>query len=387
MRGGVFYPSFFINKKKNYKKQMSRLTGSEAKSLKEAYNAVYTSQEVSQELQEEVVEENIEQLDEIAVNFGGQAALAAKQKELAQQRQSQSRIDALRQQRFGSGGAPSAGKTASGTPSTTTAKAAPAPAPGAGTAASRYTAKNLGAAQYAAFKGGGGLAAMERKGQTAAQVIAQGRKNIGRFDGGPRVGTAPTAPAARPAATTPKATPSAATPAKPAAPQGTIKDGSAAGKPAATPAAPQRTFNPLMQKTFGYQTGNAPDQIAKASQGSSQAAADAAFKRSREMVNKMRSAATISQSFDPFDVIKGHLLDEGYAETEEAAIAIMAHMGEGWKQSILEGNLGGSAPNLPSSVVKFVDELPANVQKMTQGSTAAKTKPGTAQSTRMYGRY
>lgn len=369
MRGGVFYPSFFINKKKNYKKQMSRLTGSEAKSLKEAYNAVYTSQEVSQELQEEVVEENIEQLDEIAVNFGGQAALAAKQKELAQQRQSQSRIDALRQQRFGSGGAPSAGKTASGTPSTSTAKAAPAPAPGAGTAASRYTAKNLGAAQYAAFKGGGGLAAVERKGQTAAQVIAQGRKNIGRFDGGPRIGSAPTPPAAaapKPAATAPKATPAA---------------------PTAPAAAPQRTFNPLMQKTFGYQTGNAPDQIAKASQGSSQAAADAAFKRSREMVNKMRSAATISQSFDPFDVIKGHLLDEGYAETEEAAIAIMAHMGEGWKQSILEGNLGGSAPNLPSGVVKFVDELPANIQKMTQSATTPKAKPGTAQSTRMYGRY
>ena len=52
--------------------------------------------------------EKVEQLDEIAVNLGGQAALAAKQKELAQQRQSQTRLDVLRQQRFGSGGAPTA---------------------------------------------------------------------------------------------------------------------------------------------------------------------------------------------------------------------------------------------------------------------------------------
>jgi len=43
------------------------------------------------------------------------------------------------------------------------------------------------------------------------------------------------------------------------------------------------------------------------------------------------------QSFDLFDVIKGHLLDEGYADTEDAALAIMANMSEEWKQSILEG--------------------------------------------------
>jgi len=41
--------------------------------------------------------------------------------------------------------------------------------------------------------------------------------------------------------------------------------------------------------------------------------------------------------FDLFDVVLGHLLDEGYADTEEAALAIMANMSEEWKQSILEG--------------------------------------------------
>jgi hypothetical protein len=42
------------------------------------------------------------------------------------------------------------------------------------------------------------------------------------------------------------------------------------------------------------------------------------------------------QSFDLFDVVKGHLLDEGYAESEDAAMVIMVNMSEEWRQSILE---------------------------------------------------
>ena len=40
---------------------------------------------------------------------------------------------------------------------------------------------------------------------------------------------------------------------------------------------------------------------------------------------------------DIFDIIKGHLIDEGFAETEEAALAIMSNMSEEWRQSIVEG--------------------------------------------------
>jgi hypothetical protein len=68
--------------------------------------------------------------------------------------------------------------------------------------------------------------------------------------------------------------------------------------------------------------------------------------RSLERQGKPLSAAAVSatakptafqaNSFDPFDVIKGHLLDEGYADTEDAALAIMSNMSEEWKQSIIE---------------------------------------------------
>ena len=41
-------------------------------------------------------------------------------------------------------------------------------------------------------------------------------------------------------------------------------------------------------------------------------------------------------SYDPFEIVKNHLLDEGYASDERSAFAIMSSMSEGWKQSILE---------------------------------------------------
>ena len=315
---------------------MSRLTGNDAKSLIEAYNAVYAPQ------QEDVVEE-VEQIDEIAVNLGGQAALAAKQKEMAQQRQSDAKIAAARQQRFGGGGSPSAGgsggtRYGSSSSLARTAPTRPAPAP----TRDQQMLKNLGPAQYAAFKGGGGFAALQKAGGTSdraalGKVVAQGRQNIGRFDTKPAATSTRPAPAATPAAARPAAAPAAA--AKTAPPKPVTNDGSAAGKPSA--AAPAKTFNPLMQKTFGYQTGNSPSEIAAASKGVSQATSDAAFKRSREMRQKLQSTGTLTQSFDIFDTIKGHLLDEGYADTEEAAIAIMANKGQEWKQQILDGGKKG----------------------------------------------
>ncbi len=41
------------------------------------------------------------------------------------------------------------------------------------------------------------------------------------------------------------------------------------------------------------------------------------------------------ESYDYYDIILLHLLDEGYAETPEAAEAIMVNMSEKWRQSII----------------------------------------------------
>jgi len=50
----------------------------------------------------------------------------------------------------------------------------------------------------------------------------------------------------------------------------------------------------------------------------------------------VQGAGRLFNSVDMFDIVKGHLLDEGYADTEQAALAIMANMSEKWKQSIVE---------------------------------------------------
>jgi hypothetical protein len=43
------------------------------------------------------------------------------------------------------------------------------------------------------------------------------------------------------------------------------------------------------------------------------------------------------EEVDLYDIILSHLLDEGYAETLEAAEVMMVNMSEGWRQSIVEG--------------------------------------------------
>jgi hypothetical protein len=51
-----------------------------------------------------------------------------------------------------------------------------------------------------------------------------------------------------------------------------------------------------------------------------------------------------AESYDLYDIILSHLLDEGYAETLEAAEAIMVNMSEDWREDIVEGVADKKAP-------------------------------------------
>jgi hypothetical protein len=44
----------------------------------------------------------------------------------------------------------------------------------------------------------------------------------------------------------------------------------------------------------------------------------------------------VAEEVDVYDIVLDHLLDEGYAETEEAATVIMANMSEEWREEILD---------------------------------------------------
>jgi len=61
-------------------------------------------------------------------------------------------------------------------------------------------------------------------------------------------------------------------------------------------------------------------------------------------------ARAMSHSVDIFDVILEHLVAEGFADTEESALAIMANMSEEWRQSIVEAEVLAMKNGVPGSV-------------------------------------
>ena len=172
-----------------------------------------------------------------------------------------------------------------------------------------------------------------------------------------------------------------------------------------------KTPNPLMQKTFGYQTGNSPkeqqsraDKIVQSgavkalaptpaakvtpaatpsvaqrasglSLGSSQfkaTAPEVAAKTTPTPVTPKaptlgsKKPGSMVSHFDVFDVIKGHLLDEGYADTEESALAIMANMSEEWRESIVEGlvdAVASGAGTVVGTAQRAAREIPKYVQQ------------------------
>lgn len=80
----------------------------------------------------------------------------------------------------------------------------------------------------------------------------------------------------------------------------------------------------------------------------------AAVKKGGKLGKRARLAMTLKglhrEEIDLYDIIFSHLLDEGYANTPEAANVIMANMSEVWRESILEGYLPWDKPraNAPS---------------------------------------
>ena len=84
--------------------------------------------------------------------------------------------------------------------------------------------------------------------------------------------------------------------------------------------APMRELSQLSAKT-----SDAAAQVSRHRRLSS------AHARSRSRINK--------EEVDIFDAILEHLIAEGYANTNESALVIMANMSEGWRQSIVDSSI------------------------------------------------
>jgi len=353
---------------------MERITSHQVVDLMEAYNAVHAPQINEEQIQENfenwvnsLVEEGYdlseytwdemyeEYITEIGVNFGGQKAVDAVRARSAQQQQSAARLDTLRAQRFG----PSAYRTAG--PAPTAAK--PATAGNVNTAnGQRYKSssdgkmyKNYNDAKSAhnsrlavqkgfdnTYRAGGGNAAVAQ-GKNPLAVMAQGSTNLQRQQ---RPATPAPGGASRPA------TPAGAKPATsaPAGAQRPIPSGTTVPVRPATPApAGAKPATPPARNGFGAPTAPMAAQGSVSSATAPAPSARPSIASNIESIRQMRKASqqrimsqggtpatSLVQSFDPFDVVLGHLIDEGYADTEQAALQIMANMSEEWRESIVE---------------------------------------------------
>lgn len=73
------------------------------------------------------------------------------------------------------------------------------------------------------------------------------------------------------------------------------------------------------------------------------------------------------EEFDLFDYILEYLVAEGYADTNENAIAIMANMSEEWKQSIVEQELTARQKYLMGKVEKMNKKKSGSAHTHTPG--------------------
>ena len=71
-------------------------------------------------------------------------------------------------------------------------------------------------------------------------------------------------------------------------------------------------------------------------------------KGGQEFLDRIAAAKKkMKEQVDIYDIILSHLIDEGYAETPEAAEAIMVNMSEEWRDSIVEEMLDEGKKEFP----------------------------------------
>jgi hypothetical protein len=66
-------------------------------------------------------------------------------------------------------------------------------------------------------------------------------------------------------------------------------------------------------------------------------------------LERQKKTGVSAESFDLYDLVLSHLLDEGYADTEQAAEAIMVNMSEDWRESIVEQLVYGGVKTTDTS--------------------------------------
>ena len=352
-------------------------------------------------LYESIADSEQEQLNEIG-GIGGQKALDRARSNMAAEKQSNSKLDAARTQRFGSGGSPSANKDSSGN---TTKSAAP----------SKYKSSSDGK-MYANYNDAKAARDSRLKDLAAKQQASRGTGTGGNGGGG----NPP------PAATTPKVLPTkpaAATPAKPAmgttaggtkferraatgaelraaqdarkagkGEEGAIKAGVEASKPSTLKSATDAASKPSAFKP-------ATTAVASSTTDKGVVPATNAIAAKPKPVTPNPSATSTkpgdgkpykdgplwdSYQYDAYDLVLEYLLSQGHAETVAEAHYLMTEMDAEMIGDIVEGSISSRASNAvghqragtlgdDDEIRKNQDATSVSIGKMKRGSGAKVT--------------
>jgi len=325
---------------------MSRLTGSDALGLFEAYQAVYFPKEITEEPVWEEVETWVNSLVEEGYDLSDYTWEEMYESYLDER--VGTALDAANDLDKHGRGIAAAGLRAKDarvkSQSAQAAQAAQAPQVGSMKDGKFYTGKNYG---YQSWD------TATAKRMLPDEVLGSEKPEK------PKQKPAP-APTRTPAATTtpkpaPARTPAATTTPKPATPTGpavgklgntsferrtpTSAEFKAASEARAGGASPEQVLQAAKAKSAGgalsqsTAASSKPPAFNPTSLSSSPKPAPTT--KPTPAATGSKKPGSIVSSFDPFDIVMGHLLDEGYADTKESALAIMTNMSEEWRQSIL----------------------------------------------------
>ena len=98
-------------------------------------------------------------------------------------------------------------------------------------------------------------------------------------------------------------------------------------------------------------------------------------KKSISYMNKLTKKNKIipgmaHESYDLFDYIMEYLITEGYADTNENALVIMANMSEDWRESIVNENMLQSVGKAAGNVVRDVKDRVTGKKEILPGANA-----------------
>jgi hypothetical protein len=297
-----------INKTIENVKKMSRLTANDAKSLIEAYSNVYTSQELTEEQVWEEVENWVNSLLKEGHDLSDYTWEEMYESYLQEQ-----------------------GNRRGGNRDRGTGIKLSLPGGSTGSGLGRQGAKRAADARASAPRVSN-IPSSAGRPQVSNIPPQEGTGKGAPGAGSPSIASKPVAAASKPAAA-------------PSAP----KPAAAASKPAAAPSAPKPA-------AAASKPATAPSSDSPSKQSTSSMVSDIRAMRARslERQGKPAAAAGVSattkpafkeENVDAFDTVIGHLLDEGYADTEDSALAIMANMSEEWKNSIVEAQRARENPD------------------------------------------